>query len=109
MQKTYGPDVGAFKGNIMRHKPDPVVLDYIEVPREILYNHCNISRETLDNHWDTTLCNDGMKINGVPLLTIVLSQNIMYRTAEWDPHQTNQAYRSVFDNVFCIYNKAGLK
>jgi hypothetical protein len=50
----------------------------------------------------------GMKINGVPFLTMV-SRNIMYQTAEWIPHQTPEAYRSVLDNVFCTYNQAGFR
>jgi len=33
----------------------------------------------------------------------------MYHTAEWVPNQTSQAYRSVLDNVFRIYNRAGFR
>ena len=51
---------------------------------------------------------DGMKVNGVPFLTTI-SRNIMYRTAEWIPNQTPEAYRSVLDNVFRLYNHAGFK
>ena len=51
---------------------------------------------------------NGMKINGVPFLTTI-TRNIMYRTAEWIPKQTSQAYRSVLDNIFSVYNKAGIK
>ena len=85
------------KGKTTRQKPAPVVSDYIEIPKELIDNHVNI-----------ILCIDGMKINGVPFITTV-SRNIMYRTAEWVPNQTSQAYRSVLDNVFRIYNHAGLQ
>jgi hypothetical protein len=33
----------------------------------------------------------------------------MYQTAEWVPTQTSQAYRSVLDNVFRVYNTAGIR
>jgi hypothetical protein len=59
-------------------------------------------------HENTTLCMDGMKINNIPFLTNI-SRNIMYRTAEWISNQTPQAYRSVLDNVFRIYNHAGFR
>jgi hypothetical protein len=85
------------KGKTTRQKPAPVVLDYIEIPEELITNHNN-----------AVLCIDGMKINGVPFLTTIL-RNIMYRTAAWIPSQTSKAYRSVLDNIFSIYNKAGIK
>lgn len=96
-EKIFGPDVGALKGKTTRQKPAPVVADYIEIPKELIDNHSNI-----------TLCLDGMKINGVNFLTTI-SRNIMYRTAEWVPSNTMQAYRSVLDNVFRTYNRAGFK
>jgi hypothetical protein len=48
-------------------------------------------------HENTTLCMDGMKINNIPFLTTI-SRNIMYRTAEWIPNQTPQAYRPYYNN-----------
>jgi Reverse transcriptase (RNA-dependent DNA polymerase) len=96
-EKIFGPDVGALKGKTTRQKPAPVVEDYVEVPKELI-----------DNHQNVTLCMDGIKINGVPFLTTI-SRNIMYRTAEWVPNQTPEAYRSVLDNVFQTYNKAGFR
>jgi hypothetical protein len=92
---VFGPDIGALKGKTTRQKPAPVVSDYVEIPKELIYNHQSV-----------VLCMDGMKINGVPFLTTI-SQNIMYQTAEWIPHQTPEGYRSVLDNVFCTYNQAG--
>jgi hypothetical protein len=96
-EQIYGPDIGALKGKTTRAKPVPVVKDYIEIPNELI-----------TAHQDVVLCMDGMKINGVPFLTTI-SRNIMYRTTEWIPNQTPQAYRSVLDNVFRIYNLADFK
>jgi hypothetical protein len=85
------------KGKTTRKKPLPVVSDYIDIPPELVSNHQNV-----------TLCVDGMNINGLWFLTTI-SWHIMYRTAEWVPSKSVKAYRSVLDNVFRIYNKAGFK
>jgi hypothetical protein len=73
------------------------VSDYIEIPKELTQSHQNV-----------TLCIDGIKVNGIPFLTTV-SRHLMYRTAEWIPNQTPEAYRSVLQNVLRVYDKAGLK
>lgn len=96
-EQIFGTDIGALKGKTTRQKPAPVVSDYIAIPPEIL-----------DTHQDIVLCMDGMKVNGIPFLTTI-SKNIMYRTAEWVPNQTAAAYRSVLNNVFRMYNRAGFR
>ena len=52
------------------------------------------------------LCADILFINGLPFLSTI-SKKIKYRTIEWLPNRTPSAYRSAFDKVFRIYNKAG--
>jgi hypothetical protein len=96
-EKIFGPDIGALKGKTTRHKPCPVVSDYIEIPSELI-----------DNHHNVTLCIDTIKINGLSFLTTI-SRNIMYRTVEWVENKTPKSYRSALSNVFRIYNRAGFK
>jgi hypothetical protein len=59
-EKVFGPDIGALKGKTMHQKPAPVVSDYVEIPKELVYNHQTV-----------ILCMDGMKINGVSYLTTI--------------------------------------
>eukprot|EP00934_Nitzschia_sp_Nitz4_P004202 Nitzschia sp. Nitz4//scaffold466_size5842//986//4399//NITZ4_009198-RA/size5842-processed-gene-0.7-mRNA-1//-1//CDS//3329552510//4192//frame0 len=93
-ERIYGPDIGALKGKSVRTRPNPVVADYIEVPKQLY-----------EDQRDITLAIDTMKINGIPFLATI-SHNILYRTVEWMPSQTMQAYREVLAHVFRIYSAA---
>jgi hypothetical protein len=92
-----GGDIGMLKGKTVRHKPLPVSSDYVEVPKELINNHQNV-----------TLCVDIMNINGLSFFTTV-SRKIMYRTTEFIPSQSVKDYRSALDTVFQIYDQAGFK
>jgi hypothetical protein len=63
----------------------------------------SIPKELVQNHQSVILRVDGMVINGVPFL-MTISHNW---TAEWVPHKTTEAYRSVLDNVCRVYNQPG--
>ena len=93
----FGQDIGSLKGKTVRKKPLPVASNYIEIPKELN-----------NNHQDVTLCIDIMNINGLAFLATI-SRKIVYRTAEFIPNQSVQAYRSVLDTVFRIYNQAGFR
>jgi hypothetical protein len=92
-----GEDIGMLKGKTVRHKPLPVSSDYVEVPKELINNHQNV-----------TLCVDIMNINGLSFLSTI-SRKIMYRTTEFIPSQSVKNYRRALDTVFQIYNQAGFK
>jgi hypothetical protein len=93
----FGEDFGMLKGKTVRHKPLPVSSDYVEVPKELINNHQNV-----------TLCFDIMNINRLSFFTTV-SRKVMYRTTEFIPSQSVKDYRSALDTVFQIHNQAGFK
>ena len=93
-EKIFGPDIGTLKGKTTRCKPLPVMNDYIKIPKEFL----RAQREV-------TLCMDGMKVNGQSFLTTI-SQNIMYRTAQWVKKSIPCLYRTaqwVKKSIPCLY------
>ena len=96
-EAIYGKDIGAIKGKTVRKKPTPVVRDYIQIPKEII-----------QKHQDITLCIDTMYINEMPFLATI-SKNIKYRTIQWLPTRTARDYRSALDAIFRQYNKAGFR
>jgi hypothetical protein len=96
-KKIFGPDIGSIKGKATREKPAPVVLNFIEIPHELIEAQRNI-----------TLCIDTMKINGL-LFMVTMSRKILYRTAEWVASQKVQVYRSALKDVFCICNQVGFR
>ena len=53
----FGPDLAAIRGKTVRHKPDCVVTDYVDIPWTIFDQHKNI-----------TIVADVMFINSVPFL-----------------------------------------
>jgi hypothetical protein len=57
---VFGPDVGALKVKTTCQKPAPVVSDYVEIPKEHVYNHQSV-----------VLCMDGIKFNDLPFLTTI--------------------------------------
>lgn len=93
----FGPDIGALKGKTTRAKPLPVVQDYIDIPRELV-----------DNHQEITLCMDAMKINGIPFLTTV-SRNLLYRTVHPLNKQDMDNYKRAIEEVIRVYKRAGFK
>jgi hypothetical protein len=90
-------DVCILKGKTVRSKPLPVSSGYIEILKELI-----------NDHQEVTLCVDIMKINVLSFLTTML-RKVMYRTTEFIPSQRVQNYRSALDNFFQLNNRSGFK
>ena len=96
-EMIFGQYIHSLNGKTVSKEPLLVASNYIEIPKE-----------SINNHHDVLLCIDIMKINGLTFLTTI-SRKIMYRTAEFLPNQSVQAYRSVLNTIFRIYYQAGFK
>ena len=96
-ETVYGPDIGSIKGKTVRHKPAPVVKDFINIPKELI-----------TKHQDITLCIDIMFINEMPFLSTI-SRHLKYRTIQWLETRTAASYRSALDVIFRQYNKANFR
>jgi hypothetical protein len=69
----FGPDLAGVRGRTVRTAPEPVRVDYVQIPRTIL-----------DRHSVMTLAVDCMFVNGVPFLVSV-SRGLNLITAEFTP------------------------
>ena len=86
--QIYSPDIVCQKGKTIQKKVKSIVRDQIEIPRELIVKHENI-----------TLFMDTLYINELLFLATIL-KHLYYYTIEWVKNQTSDSYRSVLDNVF---------
>jgi hypothetical protein len=96
-EKIYGKDVASIKGKTTRQKPTPVIQNMVEIPPELK-----------DAQQNVDLCFDTLFINGMAILSTI-SKRIKYRTIEWLPERTMEAYKNALKNIIKIYNEAGFK
>jgi hypothetical protein len=74
--KIFRPDIASLKGKTTRNTPDPVLTDYIKIPRAII-----------DLNQDVTLAADVMLVDDIPFL-ICVSRNVKFTTSEYVPRRT---------------------
>jgi hypothetical protein len=67
--KSFGPNIASVKGKKTRRKPEPVVTDYVEIPKAIL-----------DLNKDVALTADVMFVDGIPFL-VTNSRKIKFTTS----------------------------
>jgi hypothetical protein len=93
--RIFGPSIGYFKGKSSHQKPEPVVKDYVDIPRKLYVTHKAVK-----------LCLDSLFVNKIPFLATV-SRNIMYRTVDWLPGAAMSFHTSAIASVLYLYRDAG--
>jgi hypothetical protein len=69
--KLFGDDIASLRGTTVRTTPEPVMADYVEIPKEIL----NLNK-------DLTVAAAIMFVNGMPFVTSI-SRNVKFTTIEY--------------------------
>ena len=72
----FGPNLLGLRGETVRQRPEPVVPEYLEIPKDFYRLH----------HF-LTLTADVIFVNGIPFFTI-FSRDIIFGTAEHVPSYT---------------------
>ena len=94
-RKIFGPDIGALKGKTIRSKPIHVKKDLIEIPKELIEQHNNL-----------TICMDVMFVNGLPMFTCI-DRTIKFRGLVPLEDRTSESFYTAIDKVLCHINNAG--
>ena len=95
--KIYGQDIHALKVKNTRTKPNPVVIDFLVMPKNILENNKKI-----------TLRIDIMFVNKIPFVTTI-SRHIKFTTFETIQKRTKSQLSECIKNVIAIYTQRGFK
>ena len=95
-ERIFGPDVGTLKGKTTRRNiTKAVVNDKIEIPKELITQHNDI-----------TWCMDIMYANGMPFMTGI-DTTLRFRSLVVLPNRTGDELYKGMDKVFRQYNNAG--
>ena len=92
----FGPDITSFKGKSVKRKPDIVVMDYVEIPREIFE-----SRKELE------VSTDIMFINKLPFLVSIRRQ-LNFTTIEYLSSKSEIALVTSINKIVSYYKSHGL-
>ena len=93
----FGPDLINIRGKTVRRKPDRVVTDYVEIPKDFFTRH---------NH--VTLVADIMFVNGIPFL-VSASRSINLITIEHAPQRTASKLGLLLNRIIRVYAHAGFQ
>ena len=96
-EDIFGPDAGSLKGKTVRHSPEGVRPNLMQIPMQIM-----------DRYRDVTLCGDIMFINRIPFLRTI-SRNIRFGTAEMLVNRTAATIAKALHNVHRVYKTRGFK
>jgi hypothetical protein len=94
-EAIFGKDLGTLQGKTVRRHPDPVIADYIKVPKDIMKHHSNV-----------IMAVDIMTIGGVPFL-ITTSRDIQFTTVEKIDSKMSESLKKGIIKVINLYRKRG--
>ena len=94
-RSIFGPNLPGLRGKTVRQRPERVVPEYLDIPRDYYRLH----------HF-VTLTADVMFVNGLPFLT-TLSRDIRFGTAEHVPSRTAKQLAKSLMKVVKLYAMGG--
>ena len=95
--KIYGANIAALKGKTVHTKSDPVISDYIAVPKAVLQANKNV-----------TFSADIIFVNKIPFFTTV-SRDIKFTTVEGIENRTIRQLVESTHKVCALYSARGFK
>ena len=93
--KICGPDLANIRGKTVRHRPEHVNTEIVDIHRQIIENQSNV-----------TLLVDIMFVNGIPFLVLSF-RNINLTTIEHVPHCTASKLGLLHHWIITVYARAG--
>jgi hypothetical protein len=94
--KIFGDDLATLRGKTVRNTQDPVVADYVAIPKEIL----DLNREV-------TIAADVLFVNGMPFVTSI-SRKIKFTTIEYVMSRKEPDLINSLVKVVTLYKARGL-
>ena len=96
-EDIFGKDIHALKGKTVRKTPEHTIIDTIEVPKDILKLHNNL-----------TIGIDFMFINGLPFF-VTTSWKIKFSTVEYTNKMNKSTIIDCLDAVIKLYAARGFR
>jgi hypothetical protein len=93
----FRPDLAGVRGRMVRTTPEPVCIDYVQIPMAIL-----------DRHSLVTLTIDCMFVNGVPFL-VSAPRGLNLITAEHTPSRTAKNLTVGITRIMALYARGGFQ
>jgi hypothetical protein len=91
----FGDDITSLRGKTVRTTPDPVMADYVEIPKEIL-----------DLNKDLTVAADIMFVNGPPFVTSI-SRKVKFITIEYVTSRSETNLVKSLLKIISLYKTRG--